>query len=260
MRSRISLVAASVAVLALGVTGCSSSSVPGTGTGSGSTPSWAPASLPGASTASTPAVQTPAASSSSPAPVVSASSAGNGAGTDTSASLSAKLLTAADIGDGFAETTFDDKDTSSPCDAKGTPGVDEQVPPALKVGRDFVQNALSAQLEEDLQVYSDAATSAKALAALEKGLNCTKGTLYADDGSTVSVTISKANPIPAQGPVQGGDAWALKGGGIAGLAVAVKYSDTHIALLTFFAPLKTPSSKLPDFQTLISTVTKKFLT
>jgi hypothetical protein len=254
MRSKISLIAASVVTVALGVAGCSSSGVPGEAVPP-SSPTSAAASLPGASTASTPAVQTPAASSSSPAPSTSATAAGG----DTTASLTAKLITASDIGDGFAETTFDSKDVTSPCDAKGTPGVDEQVPPALKVGRDFVQNKLQAQAEENLQVYSDAATAAKALAALEEGLHCSTGTLYADDGSTVSVQISKANPIPAEGPVQGGDAWSLKGKEVAGLAVAVKYSGTHIALLTFFAPTNTASSKLPDLQTLISAATKKFL-
>jgi hypothetical protein len=255
MRSRLSLIAASVTALALGVAGCSSSTVNGAGTQSPSAPTSVAASLPGASAASSPAVQTPAASSSSPAPTTSAAAAGG----DTTASLTAKLLTAADLGDGFTQTASDAKQATSPCDAKGTPAVDEQVPPTLKVARDFVQNKLQAQAEQDLVVYSDAATAAKALAALQEGLHCTAGTLYADDGSTLSVKISKANKIPSSGPVQGGDAWSLKGGGIAGLAIAIKYSDTHLALLTFFAPVKTKSSQLPDLQTLVGTATKKFL-
>jgi hypothetical protein len=225
MRTRLPLVAVAAVALAAGCGG-----------GSGSS----------SSTTAAPSASTPAATTVAPA-----TTAADTATTDVNSAASvrekatAALLTAADLGAGFADGPYTPPDakTPTPC---GTPSVDLTVAPTVKVGAVVAKQATQQALEEEIAVYGGTDEAAHAFQTGSAGLACPSGTARYDDGSTTPLTISAGTDVTAQVGGEVATAWQVKASDMQGVVIAVKLQGAVVAF-QFQAPVSAAAADLqPD--------------
>jgi hypothetical protein len=181
--------------------------------------------------------------SSSAGPSADASST-----TLTAAAVKGALLSGDDFGGDFAEGKFVASSNPLPCGAKGSKSLDKQAKPSLQAGTEIDSESLQAQFNEQIKVYSDAAAGKAASAIATKGLDCAKGSLYATDGTTVSITIDGPQDIASQVDLSDIDSvteWSVSSDDISGVLVAARFGAS-LALLTFVSPASTDPASLPD--------------
>ena len=235
-----------VAVAAV-ATACSSSGSPAGKGGSTDAPTGpAPTSI-------VPSSAAPSGGPSSAPPSTPPSAPGG-----TAPDLSARLLTAAEVGPGFVAQADDSPGSPPPCGSADSPTLDAQVPPAAKVKKAFVQQTPAAQVDEELTTYADQASAVKALGIGRTGLACTDGSLYATDGSRTAVTIGA--PTSPQLGVAGVDEstlWTLDGSDFKGGLLVVRYRSTHLLVMTFLTDKATDTARLPDTNKIIGTALTK---
>ncbi|MEY2436265.1 MAG: hypothetical protein QOF97_1101 [Acidimicrobiaceae bacterium] len=108
------------------------------------------------------------------------------------AKLKARLLTASEMGSGLVESTFT-PDSKNP-EACGQPNTDIAFPPAAIVGRSAAETNVRAVVEQ-VRAYADAATSAKAFDAGQKGVSCSQGNAFDSSGNPTPITIGPVQNI-----------------------------------------------------------------
>lgn len=201
-------------------------------------------------------------SGSAPASSGTATAAGSSdtpsGSSDTATGLTARLLTAAEVGPGFTGAVDTSPGTAPPCGSADSPTLDAQVPPAAKVKMAYTQTTPAAQVSEELTAYSDEAAAVKALGIGTTGLACTSGTLYGAEGSTTPVTIGA--PTSPQLGVSGVDAttfWTLDGTDFKGGLLVVRYRSTHLLVMSFLTDKTTDTARLPDTNKIITTALTK---
>jgi hypothetical protein len=115
------------------------------------------------------------------------------------------LLTAAEVGHGFAQAPTDSSGTNLPC-TPNAPTLSAQFPPDVKVQADFGGAAGKALFSEEIETFADADTVAQVVAAGEQGLACTTATV---GGAKVTILgpTDLTSGIPV--PVDKGETWLL---------------------------------------------------
>jgi hypothetical protein len=194
-------------------------------------------------------------SSSAPAPTPS------GSETITAADLTTLLLAPSDIG--IADATSapsSSTDNPLPCAASATsPSLNQQVPATVRSGVDLTSASLQVELGEEIRLYKDVATAGSAFAAVKAGLNCTSGTLRADDGTGTPATIHAGQDITSDlatdqklstAPIAG-EVWQTTAAG-ADIALVAVQIDRSLVLFTFQNVTGADTSKLPSPPALIS--------
>lgn len=230
---RISVPAAVLAVAALTLSACSSSS--------NGTPTVAPTSAGSTSSAA-----------STPSPTGFPSSSSSSASTTgglTEAQATAALLTAGEIGGGFSATPPDNSpDTPLPC-TPNNPPLSTQFPPQVKVQSDFTGLNGKALFSEEIETYADSSTVTAIIAAGEQGLACGKATV-----NGVKVKIVGPTDLTTQvgTPVTKAEAWSLTSSAInAGLIIA--QLGQNVVVFSFGADPSVDSSQLPDAEQIVTT-------
>jgi len=223
--------------------GCSSSGGKGSGSSTGLTSS---SSAPGTTTATTPAT-----SSSSP--------------DITADDIRPALLTATDIAATATAKPSTPTDNPLPCAAKGSPSLEQQVPSEARAGVDISDNSQQAALSEEIRVYTDAATASHAVALAQAGLHCASGSLVADDGTAITITLKAPVDIKsdilkdanlAQAPINSAQVWQASGEGLDILLVLVQL-DQSLLLMSFISPTGSNQSTLPDPITIVQKAIEK---
>lgn len=226
-----------LALLAVGaVAACSSTS-------SGH-PTTAPSS-PTGSSASTGSVPTgfPSSSSSSAAPT---------SGGLTEAQAQAALLTATEVGGGFAQTQSSDSDDPLPCTPTDPP-LSQQFPPAVKVQADFGGASGNALFSEEIETFADADTVAQVIAAGEQGLACGTATV---GGAQVKIDGPTELTSQISVPVDKAEAWSLTSSAL-NASLVIAQIGPQLAVFSFGAAPSVDTTKLPDPPTLITTGLRK---
>lgn len=185
--------------------------------------------------------------SSSPGSSPASATSSSASGPATTDQATAALLNAADIGSGFALGTYTPSKDAQPCAAKGSPPLNQEVPPTVSVGREFDNATAQAALQEEISVYPDVDTAKHALDVGTAGMTCSTGTIYHDDGTTDSVTISAAQDMSAALglPVDAATSWSLSNQTLQGTLLVVR-TGAVLTALSFAAAAGTDDSKLPD--------------
>ena len=171
MSGRACTMAAALCILALAVTGCTSSK----SKGSSSPPASGTSAAALTGSSSTPPASSPAAE------------------TITKAQASAALLTASEIGTGFSTAQFKPSTDALPC-TPNEPPLEQQVPSTLEVGSAALATSRQAALSEDLRFYPDATTAEHVLTLAAKGLDCAQGRLNIT-GTPEAVSFGKQQDI-----------------------------------------------------------------
>ncbi len=123
--------------------------------------------------------------------------------------LTGLLLTAEDLGEGFAEQPYETSTESGLC---GGDNVDEGHPYDEIVGRVLVGEELRIALQQELRTYADEETAAAAFAAYEEALSCGAETAQpgvelgevTDVSATVGATAFVVNVTAEEQQVDGG--------------------------------------------------------
>lgn len=248
---RVHILAAG-ALAALALTACSSSTA-GTGSGSSVPP---PSPVPSTSVSST---SGPSRSGSSPSTSASSPpSSGGAAGGLSAAQARGALISASDVGSRFAAQRPDTSTSPFPC-TPNDPPLNKQVPPSFDVRTAFLNQAQRAEVTEEIAGYADEATTAAALAAGEKGLDCSSGTITSGSGSQ-RVQISGPTDVTSalKAKVDKAEIWQLEVRG-AEEAILVSKVGPQLVVLEFTAASSADQSKLPSTQKIAETALSKVL-
>jgi hypothetical protein len=185
---------------------------------------------------------TPENSSTSSSPSASSSSSSSSTATSSElsqAQLQQRLLTAKDIGTTFSAGTFTVNGSSpTPC---GQPNLNVQVPPTIDIGSQAIDKTSSAFFQEELSVYKDAATAAKALDLGKQGFSCTQGTT----SNGQSFTFSPLRDVSSELGERAAFALDYQIGADSGELIAV-LQGAHLVSFQFEAPTAADKSTLPD--------------
>jgi hypothetical protein len=207
---------------------------------------------------SAPSTGFPTTSGSAPAPVSSAAPAPSGSaggGSLTQSQAEAALLTPAEVGTGFTLGQADSTKEPLPCAPKGSAPLETQVPPQVDADNEYDQGQ-NVGFEEELLVYSDATTAAKAYTLGVAGFHCTSGVIYNDDGSTTPVTITASQDDTATLGVDGATEWGIKTSTLQGGVFAIQFGS-RLLVCTFVAATSVDTSTLPDVATVVEDALKK---
>lgn len=223
------IAAAAAALVALSLAACASSS--------NGTPTSAPSSE------SQPSSSTPPSPTSFPtSPATSAATSGG----LTEAQAQAALLTAAEVGGGFAATTSDNTDNPLPC-TPNDPPLSQQFPPAVKVQADLAGLAGNALFSEEIETYADSSTVAQVIAAGEQGLGCSTATV---SGTAVTIDGPTDLSSAAKVPVDKAEAWTLTSSALNASLIIVQMHSV-LVVYSFGAVPGTDTSKLPDSEKIL---------
>ena len=104
--------------------------------------------------------------------------------------LTAALLTAEDVGDGFvaSRSGATEPDDTTPC---GTPSPSSVVGIGERDSVDITNNDRGLVLSQSIERYDDEATAQKAMTVGKAGLACGSGTSTNDDGSSVKFDLQE---------------------------------------------------------------------
>jgi hypothetical protein len=153
------------------------------------------------------------------------------------------MLTAKDLGPTFKDGTFKvDSVTPTPC---GQANLNAQVPPTSDLGSEAADATTKAFFREELSVYKDATTAAKAFDLGTKGLSCTQGTT--SNGQTF--TFAPARDVSSDLGVKKALAIDYQIGTNTGELIAI-VTDTAIVSFQFDAPSSADKSTLPSATTI----------
>lgn len=168
------------------------------------------------------------------------------------------LLTPADVGSGFRAHTLKNGSTPFPC-TPNDPPLDKQFPPAVDVHGAFLNASAPAEVTEQIEGYADTGTTESALAAGEKGLGCTTGTVTIN-GASQRVRISGPTDLTSAlaAKVDKAEGWQLKLKGVAE-TIVVSRIGPQLVVLEFTATAKTDQSKLPDAKKVTETALSKVI-
>lgn len=161
----------------------------------------------------------------------------------TQEQVEAALLTAAEVGPEFVDSSWTDESTPPLCDPEGTP-VDEQVPAQVKGGTQIDHTEGIASMVEEIAIYATEAEATEAFTLASAGLGCTEGTT--DDGQ--SVTIGPPQDVTAQVNSSGigtSTAWEVSSDSFDGVVVATLAGRIVMACSFASAP-DADVSALPD--------------
>jgi hypothetical protein len=222
-----SALGALVALVALGVTACS--------TAIGGQSAAAPGSAATTTAATTAAASGSARPSAPPSaapetPVVAPSSAAD--------QLRPFLLAPPDVGSGFGPGQEPVPDPAVPAICGG-PGVVAQFPSAVRVGVGLVGPSDGVLVQETVSVYGDEATARAAYRANLDGLSCSEGT--APDGPVV---LTPAEDLSVDVPADESTGWQIGGTGYDLVLIAVR-DDEVVMNFAFVAP-EGQAAGLPD--------------
>lgn len=223
------IVAASVALLAAAtLAACSSTS--------NGTPTTAPSSR-----------TTPSSSGPTGFPSSTSSSVPSSTGGLTQAQASAALLTAAEVGGGFAQTQTNDSDTPLPC-TPNDPPLSKQFPPVVNVQADFEGAGGNAVVSEQIETFADASAVAEVIAAGEQGLACGTATL---GGAQVTIDGPTDLSTEIQVPVDKAEAWVVKSSAL-NASLIIAQLGQHLVVFAFTAAPSVDTSTLPDVGTVVT--------
>jgi hypothetical protein len=191
----------------------------------------------------------------------------SGSETVTPAELKAALLSPSDIGlTGATSTVANPSDNALPCAIPGSASLNQQVPATLRSGVNITDDALQAALGEEIRLFADEATATAAVSVAKSGLTCTKGSLIADDGTSVPITIQApvdiSSALAADTKLQAltistALVWQATATG-EDLDLVVIQVARALILFTFQSASGADASKLPDAQTVVNTGLEKF--
>jgi hypothetical protein len=177
-----------------------------------------------------PASSSPPASTTSPATSPAASGADTGA-------VAAALLTADDLGTGFAKVAYQPAPGQpEPC---GQPGLQSKYPMAVRAGTE-IDKGQTVQFTEAIDSFPDAATALAAFNYGVAGLDCRNGSI-----SGTPVTIAPAQDVTSD---VGGDqakAYNVSLNGAKGVIIGV-HSGKAIVEFAFLAASSVDTSALPN--------------
>lgn len=166
--------------------------------------------------------------------------------------INAALLTAKDVGEGFAKGDYTPSDPTAttatlPC---GQTSTAVMFPNALRTGTTLTKGN-TAQLEQAVNMFLDSKTAAEAYDYAVEGLSCSEG----DVGGT-KVAITDEGDVSSQVGAERAQAWTAKIGNDQGVLVAVNDGDLSLGF-TFVIAGGADSSSLPNPLDLVATAVKK---
>lgn len=164
----------------------------------------------------------------------------------TDAQAKAALLTAAEIGGGFAATPPDNTDSPLPC-TPSAPSLSKQFPPDVKQEADFAGLNGNALFSEEIESYADAATIAQVIAAGEQGLACKTATV---GGTKVTIDGPTDLTSAAKIAVDKAEAWTLQSSAIDASLIIVQLGRV-LVVFSFGAVPGADTSKLPDSEKIL---------
>lgn len=167
--------------------------------------------------------------------------------------LSVVLLAPAEVGAGFRASPPNSAQTALPC-TPNDPPLTRQVPVSDKAVGLYVNSVGTLALEETVYAYGNAATSQKALAAVEKGLGCRSGR---SNGAAMRILGPTDLRSKITARVNRAEAWAVGTSKMQGTIVAVVVGEKLIGL-QFAAQPGTDTSKV-DARQIIETAIAKVL-
>jgi hypothetical protein len=226
--------------------------------------SLAACSSSGGAAKTTPTPSTSAVSSSTPvtsSPVTTPSPSETVSVTD----LTKTLLTSTDLGlTGATSTPAKTTDNPLPCEPKTGKSLNQQVPATARAGVDISDDALQAAFSEEVRLFADAATASAALTVAKAGLNCTAGSLRADDGTETAAKIQApvdiasdlAGDTKLSVPVTAALVWQATVTG-EDVDLAVVQIDRSLVLFTFQSLTGADLTKLPSPEDVIKTGLEK---
>ncbi len=174
----------------------------------------------------------------------SSSSTSSTLGPGVEENLRRGLLSASDLGAGFADKPFTPTiPQQSNC---GNQPADVKFPPALNIGAEMVNASSGAILIEQLEAYTSETTTSQAFAASKVDFNCTQGTV--DDGS--QITFGARQDVSAQ--LKGRESYeqSFAFGNTQGVLVVV-HLNKSVLTFQFFAPAGASTAALPDPLTVV---------
>ena len=172
----------------------------------------------------------------------SSSSASSSSSQLTDAELQDRMLTAQEIGPSFKDGTFSvDSTTPTPC---GEQNLNLQVPPVSDLGSQASDAATKAFFREELSVYDDDATAARAFDLGKQGLGCSQGTTSTGARFTFSAPRNVSSDLGVPSIVIDYEV-----GTISGQLIAVQ-EGTHILSFQFEAPTNVDRATLPNALTI----------
>lgn len=160
------------------------------------------------------------------------------------------LLSAADLGSAFSQTSSDDSPSPLPC-TPNDPPLDTQVPPQVKALTSFSNADGSALLQEEIDGYKDVATTQRALTIGERGLSCKTATIPSGNG-TLTVQLTGPADLTDQLSVKVDkvEGWQVASPKVELVLIAAQVGQQIVAL-TFTAAKGVDTSTLPKTQTLV---------
>jgi hypothetical protein len=169
------------------------------------------------------------------------------------------LLAASDIGSDFVANDHSSTQSSPlPCEP-AKPPLDQRYAPTTKAEADFALPSGKAEVDEEIVVYADEATAARALSAGEQGLSCHTATL-GSGGNAIRVSIGGPKDVSGQlGPgvkVDKCEGWLVTATGISAVLVVARIGP-QLVVLSFTADTSVDTSTLPNSQDVIKKAIQK---